>query len=189
MTDEWRTGNDLEGSGRGLVEVFSRHLRLGNEQKHENLGQHRWCLGRDSSRAPPEYESRALSLLQSVQCNEINFAIYRSKELAKRPTAAWTTRRARSVHMGLRPVKKTGVSLCCAVRRESTCKWIKLPQSGSIQRTEPSLETKILLMSLWRLPSLRHFTWTQQHCPTYKGRLAKCGRRGGYTIACWQLIP
>jgi hypothetical protein len=109
----------------------------------KTFGQHRRYVSRDSSRTPPEYKSRALSLRPSAQCNKINFAIYRWKELAERPSVALMTRRARSVHMGFKTGQKNwSPNMLCCKKRESTCKWIKLHQSGSIQRTESSQESR-----------------------------------------------
>jgi hypothetical protein len=36
----WLIGKDLEGIGRGLVEVMSRHLTVGTEEDHEYS--HQW---------------------------------------------------------------------------------------------------------------------------------------------------
>jgi hypothetical protein len=37
--NDWRIGKDLEGYGRGLIEVLSRHFLVGIEENHENLNQ------------------------------------------------------------------------------------------------------------------------------------------------------
>jgi hypothetical protein len=55
MTNEGSIREDLEGSGRGLIEVlFEQHFPGGTEQTHENLSQGNQCPGRDSDLAPSE---------------------------------------------------------------------------------------------------------------------------------------
>jgi hypothetical protein len=57
MVDEWWIEKDLEGSNREIIEVLSWHSPEVTEKNQGN-----WCLGRDSNRAPPAQESRALPL-------------------------------------------------------------------------------------------------------------------------------
>jgi hypothetical protein len=52
-------GKDLEGSGRGLIEVLSRNLRGEYHVKPQDSR----CGGRESNLAPPERQSRAPNLL------------------------------------------------------------------------------------------------------------------------------
>jgi hypothetical protein len=73
MTAEWWIGKDLEGSGRGVIEVLYRHLPGGTE---ENLNQDYLCHGRDSNRVAPEYKFRALPLHQSVRFYRSNKFCY-----------------------------------------------------------------------------------------------------------------
>jgi hypothetical protein len=58
----------LEGSVRCLVEVLSCHLLEESEERRENFSQDSRCPSRDSKRAPPGYEARALPLGQTVRC-------------------------------------------------------------------------------------------------------------------------
>jgi hypothetical protein len=58
MTDEWRIGKDLEGSGRSQIEVLSRYLLGRGGEIHENPNGSQ-CPGRDSNRVPPEYITTA----------------------------------------------------------------------------------------------------------------------------------
>jgi hypothetical protein len=61
-------GNHLEGRGRCLVEVLSCHFLEESEERRENFSQDSRCPSRDSNRAPPGYETRALPLRQTVLC-------------------------------------------------------------------------------------------------------------------------
>jgi hypothetical protein len=54
-------GRNLEGEV-GLIEVLSRHLPGGTEGTHEKTYRNSCNPGRDSKRAPHEYESRVLPL-------------------------------------------------------------------------------------------------------------------------------
>jgi hypothetical protein len=75
----------------------------------EDLSQGRRCCGRDSNRAPPEYESRALPLCQPARCNTFHGCAH----LTGRPhllvefidnrnqltrTQIWPSRSVRSLH-------------------------------------------------------------------------------------------
>jgi hypothetical protein len=56
--------NELEGIWKEMVcltEILSRNLPRVIEENHEQLHNNP-CPGRDSNRAPPEYESQALPL-------------------------------------------------------------------------------------------------------------------------------
>jgi hypothetical protein len=65
MANEWWwIRNDLEGCGRGIIEVLSWHLPGGTI--HKNLSQDSRCPEGESSPAPPEYKSWALLLDQHV---------------------------------------------------------------------------------------------------------------------------
>jgi hypothetical protein len=57
---------DLEGSGRGLIQVLPRHMPKGTEENYENFRHDSRCPGRDSNRAPLKYENTPLPLCQSV---------------------------------------------------------------------------------------------------------------------------
>lgn len=50
------------------MHILSRHVFWGTEGNHENLRHNNRCLGRDSNRNPPEYESSSLPLLQPFRC-------------------------------------------------------------------------------------------------------------------------
>jgi hypothetical protein len=74
---------DLEGSGRGLLELLSRYLPGGIEENFRKLRQDSRCPGRDSNRAHPKYKSMALPLDQTVLYLPYN------TELADIPGHAW----------------------------------------------------------------------------------------------------
>jgi hypothetical protein len=58
MTNERRTGKDMEGRGRGLIKILSRRLPGGTEETPENFSRDPWSPGWDSISGPPEYEPR-----------------------------------------------------------------------------------------------------------------------------------
>jgi hypothetical protein len=57
MKGEWLSVNweDLEGSGRVLIQVICRHLPEGPRKTQRNLNQDSLCPGRDPNRSPPEW--------------------------------------------------------------------------------------------------------------------------------------
>jgi hypothetical protein len=57
----------MEGSGRGLIEVISRHLRIRTEKTSKTLIQEIRCSGGDSNQTPATYVSIALPLPQPAQ--------------------------------------------------------------------------------------------------------------------------
>jgi hypothetical protein len=59
------SGKYEEGSGRGLTEALSQHWPGGIRENHERSQDGR-TSGRDSNGEPPDYESRALPLSESV---------------------------------------------------------------------------------------------------------------------------
>jgi hypothetical protein len=65
MYEWWRVWNDLEGIGRGLIEVLPRPLIGGTEENHGKPHDIR-CPGRDPNWVPLEYKSRALPPRQPV---------------------------------------------------------------------------------------------------------------------------
>jgi hypothetical protein len=64
MIDEWRIGNDLEGSGGGLIEMLFRNFARGTEDNHENMQS--GCP--DSNQAPSEYSPKVLSTFSVKPC-------------------------------------------------------------------------------------------------------------------------
>lgn len=54
----------LQGSGRGLIGILSRHLAGGSGEKHDEIIRDGWCLSQDSNGARPEQEARAFLLDQ-----------------------------------------------------------------------------------------------------------------------------
>jgi hypothetical protein len=57
---------DLEGSGRGLIEVISQHMLGGNEENYEKRRNNRF-LTRDSNRASPYHYTVLLGISFSIR--------------------------------------------------------------------------------------------------------------------------
>jgi hypothetical protein len=70
---------DLEGSGRGLIEILSRNFR--RETAEQILGQDILCPWRNSNRIHPEYESTALLLLQPGRCENFRSTPMTTKQI------------------------------------------------------------------------------------------------------------
>jgi hypothetical protein len=62
MIDDWQIAKDLEGIGRGLIEVLSRYIPAGNEKTMKNPSHDILCAHLDSNSSPPTYTSRGLPL-------------------------------------------------------------------------------------------------------------------------------
>jgi hypothetical protein len=60
--DDWCTGLNLEGSGRGMIKVLSRWLPGGTEESTKIHSQDIRCSIWDSKSASPEYKGRAIRL-------------------------------------------------------------------------------------------------------------------------------
>jgi hypothetical protein len=60
IINEW-TGEDLEGSGHGLIKVLSWHLPGVTEENHKNLSRDSWSPGQYLNPRPPEYEAGVLT--------------------------------------------------------------------------------------------------------------------------------
>jgi hypothetical protein len=66
--DRWlMNGRDMEGSGRGLIEVLSGHLPGGTEKNHENPHSSRRS-GLHFNRSPSTYDHRALPVRSVKWC-------------------------------------------------------------------------------------------------------------------------
>jgi hypothetical protein len=70
---------DFEGSGRDLLTVQSKYIPGKTEESNENLRNGNQYPGRYSNWVLPEYNSRALSLLHSVNEEFVNSGGYRRK--------------------------------------------------------------------------------------------------------------
>jgi hypothetical protein len=66
MIRQWWIGMGCGKNDSGLIEVPARSDAWKNWIKPWKL-RDSWCPGRDSNRTPPEYKSRALSLLQPTR--------------------------------------------------------------------------------------------------------------------------
>jgi hypothetical protein len=80
---------DLEGSGRGLIEVLSQHFPGGPEENYENPSQDSGWPGRDSGRAPLEYRSGGLLQDQPLLIIPSATVIWRFCYWRREPSSLW----------------------------------------------------------------------------------------------------
>jgi hypothetical protein len=70
MTDELEIGKNLEKAALSLLRYYPGIFLKGLKKKNENLSECSLCSDRDSNRVPPEYESGALPLQETVTVNK-----------------------------------------------------------------------------------------------------------------------